>query len=222
MTVILVLSTFVVFILIDFVLSRKKVVQTEEEYATAGVAVLDPSYVEGFLVPEKLQYHPGHSWAMRERKRLARVGVDEFAAALMGRIERVELPKPGTWLRQGQKAFTFYRDGEKTEVLSPTEGEVVEVNREIAADASLLRKDPYGSGWLLMVNVPDEETVSRNMVPAGMVRHWMRDAVERLYSLQPQLAGAVAADGGRPAEDLFAALPGASWRDLTAEFFLTN
>ena len=222
MTVILVLSTFVVFILIDFVLSRNKVVQTEEEYAGAGVAVLDPSYVEGFLVPEKLQYHPGHSWVMRERKRLARVGVDEFAAALMGRIERIELPKPGTWLRQGQKAFSFYRDGEKTEVLSPTEGEVVEVNREIATDASLLRKDPYGAGWLLMVNVPDEETVSRNMVPAGMVRHWMRDAVERLYSLQPQLAGAVAADGGRPAEDLFAALPGASWRDLTAEFFLTN
>jgi Glycine cleavage system H protein (lipoate-binding) len=173
MTVILVLSTFVVFILIDFVLSRNKVVQTEEEYAPASAAVLDPSYVEGFLVPDKLQYHPGHSWVMRERKRLARVGVDEFAAALLGRIERIELPKPGTWLRQGQKAFSFYRDGEKTEVLSPTEGEVVEVNREIATDASLLRKDPYGAGWLLMVNVPDEETVSRNMVPAGMVRNWI-------------------------------------------------
>ena len=222
MTVILVLSTFVVFILIDFVLSRNKVVQTEEEYAVSGAAALDPNYVEGFLVPDKLQYHPGHSWVMRERKRLARVGVDEFAAALMGRIERIELPKPGTWLRQGQKAFSFYRNGEKTEVLSPTEGEVVEVNREIALDASLLRKDPYGSGWLLMVNVPDEETVSRNMVPAGMVRNWMRDAVERLYSLQPQLAGAVAADGGQPAEDLFAALPGASWTDVTAEFFLTK
>jgi Glycine cleavage system H protein (lipoate-binding) len=222
MTVILVLSTFVVFILIDFVLSRNKVVQTEEEYAPASAAVLDPSYVEGFLVPDKLQYHPGHSWVMRERKRLARVGVDEFAAALLGRIERIELPKPGTWLRQGQKAFSFYRDGEKTEVLSPTEGEVVEVNREIATDASLLRKDPYGAGWLLMVNVPDEETVSRNMVPAGMVRNWMRDAVERLYSLQPQLAGAVAADGGQPAADLLAALPGASWTDVTAEFFLTK
>jgi hypothetical protein len=55
-----------------------------------------------------------------------------------------------------------------------------------------------------------------------MIRSWMRDAVERLYSLQPQLAGAVAADGGRPAEDLFAALPDASWQDLTAEFFLTK
>jgi glycine cleavage system H protein len=222
MTVILVLSTFVVFILIDFVLSRNKVVQTEEEYAPAGAVALDPNYVEGFLVPDKLQYHPGHSWVMRERKRLARVGVDEFAAALMGRIERIELPKPGTWLRQGQKAFSFYRDGEKTEVLSPTEGEIVEVNPEIAKDASLLRKDPYGAGWLLMINVPDEETVSRNLIPAGMVHSWMRDAVQRLYSLQPQLAGAVAADGGRPAEDLFAALPGASWRDLTADFFLTK
>ena len=222
MTVILVLSTFVVFILIDFVLSRNKVVATDE--ATEGVATTawDPNYVEGFLVPDRFQYHPGHSWVLRERKRLARVGLDEFGAALVGRVERIELPKPGTWLRQGQKAFSFFRDGQRTEVLSPTEGEVVEVNQEIAKDAALLRKDPYGAGWLLMVHVPDEETVSRNLVPVSMIRSWMRDAVERLYSLQPQLAGAVAADGGRPAEDLLAALPDASWQDLTAEFFLTK
>jgi len=220
MTVILVLSTFLVFILIDALLSRKRVVANATEQVPA--AEWDPNYVEGFLVPERFQYHPGHSWALRERKKLTRVGVDEFATALMGRLERVELPKPGTWLRQGQKAFSFYRDGEKTEMLSPTEGEVVEVNSEVAKDPSLLRKDPYGSGWLLMVHSPDDETVSRNLIPLTMVRSWMRDAAERLYSLQPQLAGAVAADGGRPAEDLFAALPDASWKELTAEFFLTK
>ena len=222
MTVLLVLSTFVVFILIDFLLSRNKVVATDTATEGVGTPVWDPNYVEGFLVPDRFQYHPGHSWVLRERKRLARVGLDEFGAALVGRIERIELPKPGTWIRQGQKAFSFFRDGQKTEVLSPTEGEVVEVNQEIAKDASLVRKDPYGAGWLLMVHVPDEETVSRTLVPVSMIRSWMRDAVERLYSLQPQLAGAVAADGGRPAEDLLAALPDASWRDLTAEFFLTK
>jgi len=222
MTVILVLSTFLVFIVIDFVLSRKKAVQTEAADETAATPELGPNYVEGFLVPERLQYHPGHSWALRERKKLTRVGVDEFAAALMGRIERIEVPAPGTWLRQGQKAFSFYRDGEKTEVLSPTEGEVVEVNSEVAADPSLLRKDPYGAGWLLMVHAPDEETMSRNLIPPGMVRSWMQDAVERLFALQPPLAGAVAADGGRPADDLLAALPDASWKQVTAEFFLTT
>ena len=221
MTVILVLSTFLVFIVIDFVLSRKKAVQTEEADESAALPELGPNYVEGFLVPDRLQYHPGHSWALRERKRLTRVGVDEFAAALLGRIERIEVPAPGTWLRQGQKAFSFYRDGEKTEVLSPTEGEVVEVNPDVAADPSLLRKDPYGAGWLLMVHAPDEETMSRNLIPTGMVRSWMQNAVERLFALQPQLAGAVAADGGRPADDLLAGLPDTSWKQVTAEFFLT-
>jgi len=221
MTVILVLSTFLVFILIDFALSRKKAVQTETAEEASTAPELGPNYVEGFLVPERLQYHPGHSWALRERKRMTRVGVDEFAAALLGRIERIEVPAPGTWLRQGQKAFSFYRDGEKTEVLSPTEGEIVEVNSEAVADPSLLRNDPYGAGWLLMVHAPDEETISRNLIPTGMVRSWMQDAAERLFALQPQLAGAVAADGGRPAADLLAGLPDASWKKVTEEFFLT-
>jgi hypothetical protein len=54
-----------------------------------------------------------------------------------------------------------------------------------------------------------------------LVYEWMRQAVESLYSRQPALAGAVAADGGRPAEDLLAAVPGADWQEITHEFFLT-
>jgi len=173
------------------------------------------------LVPHELTYHPGHSWLIRERRHLYRVGVDEFAAALVGPVERIELPKPGRWVRQGQRAWSFHRDGEKTEMVSPIEGEVVEVNSELAADPSLLRKEPYGRGWLMTIMVPDEENTARNLLPAGMVGAWMCDAVERLYARQPQLAGAVAADGGRPADDTFAALPDTSWKDLTREFFLT-
>jgi hypothetical protein len=73
----------------------------------------------------------------------------------------------------------------------------------------------------LTVHVPDEESTTRNLVPKGLVREWMREAVERLYALQPTLAGAVAADGGRPADDLLAALPDANWKQVTGEFFLT-
>ncbi len=221
MTVILVLATFLIFILLDYLLNRKKVMKTVPETALAVSPALAPAYVEGFLVPEQLAYHPGHGWALRERRNFARLGIDEFAAALMGRIEKVELPKPGQWVRQGQKVWSFYRDGEKTEMVSPTEGEVLEVNTEVLNDPGLLRKDPYGKGWLLTMQVPDEETTSRNMVPKPMVRRWIHDAVERLYARQPQLAGAVAADGGRPAEDLLAGIPDASWKEITTEFFLT-
>jgi glycine cleavage system H protein len=55
-----------------------------------------------------------------------------------------------------------------------------------------------------------------------LVREWMSEAVERLYSRQPQLAGAVAADGGRPAEDLLAGMPEVNWPNTVAEFFLTE
>jgi len=220
MTVILVLATFSIFILLDWVVNRRKAPQTVAA-AHRVSPVLEPSYIEGFMVPEQLSYHPGHSWVFQERHNLFRVGMDEFAAALVGHIERIELPKPGQWIRQGQKVWSFFRDGEKTEMVSPTEGEVMEINPEVAAHPELLREDPYGKGWLALIHVPDEESTGRNLLPKGMVRSWMREAVGRLYARQPQLAGAVAADGGLPAEDLLASLPDANWKQVTGEFFLT-
>ena len=95
------------------------------------------------------------------------------------------------------------------------------VNTAVLENPTLLRQDPYGKGWLLNLHVPDEESTTRNLVPRMLVGEWMREAVERLYSRQPLLAGAVAADGGRPAHDLMAALPDANWKEVTREFFLT-
>jgi hypothetical protein len=106
-------------------------------------------------------------------------------------------------------------------MVSPTEGEVMEVNVELLNNPALLRQDPYGKGWLVSVHVPDEENTTRNLVPKVLIGEWMREAVTRLYARQPALAGAAAADGGRPAEDLLAALPDQDWKDVTAEFFLT-
>jgi len=222
MTVILVLATFLVFILLDYVMNRGKVMNTVSVSASKAVpAQFGGDYVEGFHVPQTVSYHSGHSWLMQERKNVVRVGADEFAAALLGKIEKIELPKPGQWIRQGQKVLSFFRDGVKTEMVSPTEGEVMEVNAEILNNPATLRQDPYGKGWLVAVHVPDEESTTRNLIPKGLVSGWMRDAAERLYARQPALAGAVAADGGSPAEDLLASLPDANWAKVTGEFFLT-
>jgi glycine cleavage system H protein len=222
MTVILVLGTFVVFIVLDYVLNRNKAIHTVPAAVLHAVtAGPDGEFVSGFRTPEKLSYHPGHSWLVQERKNEVRVGADEFAAALAGKVEKIELPKPGQWIRQGQRVLSFFRNGEKTEMVSPTEGEVMAVNQEVLQNPAIFREDPYGKGWLLAVHVPDEENTARNLVPKALVREWMRESVERLYARQPMLAGAVAADGGRPSEDLLAEVPGANWKATTGEFFLT-
>ena len=87
MTVILVLLTFVGFILLDWLLEEKPAVATEPEAAVVhakAAPTLDS--VEGFHTPLHVRYHPGHTWVLRERKNFARVGMDEFAAALSGQI----------------------------------------------------------------------------------------------------------------------------------------
>src|SRR5215472_9444266 len=90
MVLLLVLGTFLIFILLDWLVSRNKV--TGDVMATSPAPArtrprVDPEHVEGFLVPDKLSYHPGHSWLAHERQNLVRVGADEFAAALAGTVE---------------------------------------------------------------------------------------------------------------------------------------
>ena len=153
MTVILVLVTFFGFIALDWFLHRGKAPAVAPAAEPGSVSSLDR--IAGFLAPDNLRYHAGHAWLQRERSNIARTGVDEFAAALAGDITKIELPKPGQWIRQGQKAWTLHRNGETTEMVSPIEGEVIEVNQQVVKNPTLLRDDPYGSGWLMTVNVSD-------------------------------------------------------------------
>ena len=97
-----------------------------------------PPFVAGFDLPGNRRYHQGHTWALQESPTLVRVGVDDFGARLLAKIDEIVLPKRGQWIRQGQKFVTLMRDGQKTELVSPVEGEVTDVNEALLADAGLL------------------------------------------------------------------------------------
>lgn len=224
MTVLFVLAIFVAFALADWLLSRGKVpVEAQEpDFVPEAIPATAPAtdFVYGFRVPEDRRYHAGHGWALRERKNVVRIGIDDFAARLAGKIASIELPKPGQWIRQGERTMKVVRSGETAELVSPIEGEVLEVNPDVLKDPSTLRRDPYGAGWLMTVHVPDEEGTTRNFIPRDLIRGWMETVAEKLYAQQPELAGAVAADPGPPVEDLAEALPERKWTELTSEFLL--
>src|SRR5438477_9300459 len=158
MTVILVLLTFVTFLLIDHFYSRKRAALVPALQLTQNKSVAprpQPGIVGGFQVPENLRYHPGHTWALSESPSLVRVGMDDFASKLAGKIERITLPQRGQWVRQGQKLWTIFRDGASVDMVSPIEGSVADINDAVVGNPELARKDPYGEGWLLTVQSPD-------------------------------------------------------------------
>jgi len=167
--------------------------------------------VSGFCVPEHFSYHPGHTWALAESPTLVRVGVDDFAAKLLGPLDSIELPNRNTWIRQGQKFATVTREGKTVNLLSPIEGTVVDVNLARYLKPSSIR-DPYGDDWLMTVAAPDQKTSLRNLLRASVYKWLLGDAVNSLHP-------ALAQDGGEAVED-FVVEMGGDWQKTTREFLL--
>jgi glycine cleavage system H lipoate-binding protein len=223
MTVIMVLLTFAIFLSIDYVRGHKQVVRQSDAQPTRrpSVSQVVPAFVAGFEVPENVRYHAGHTWALAESRELVRVGMDDFASKLIGKIESIALPQRGRWVRQGQKLWTIFRDGKSVDMVSPIEGTITDVNEAVAKNPELARKDPYGEGWLVTVQAPDSKLNFRNLLSGTLARLWTEDSALRLRSRMPALAGAVAQDGGVAVDDLTAHIPDEDWAKVTKEFFLS-
>jgi len=224
MTVLLVLFTFAGFLLIDHFRSRHAVVQPALQVAPAKDAMqprLQPGLVGGFAVPENLRYHPGHTWALSESPNLVRIGMDDFASKLTGKVERITLPQRGQWIRQGQKVCTIHRDGCAVDMVSPVEGSVSDINMELLRDPKLALRDCYGDGWLVTVHAPDAKTSFRNLLGGALARWWTEESASRLQHRMPMTLGALAQDGGVAMNDLSAQIPDQEWLPLAKEFFLS-
>jgi len=222
MTVILVLLTFASFLLIDHFYSRRHAVlpvaQTPKLETAPRVA---QSLVGGFQVPEKLRFHPGHTWALSESPSLVRVGMDDFASKLVGKVDRIALPQRGQWIRQGQKIWTIFRDGTSVDMVSPIEGSIADVNDAAMQDPELARKDPFGEGWLVTVQAPDAKTSFRNLLGGALARWWTEESASRLQRKMPMALGALAQDGGVAVDNLTAQVSDEAWATIAKEFFLS-
>jgi glycine cleavage system H lipoate-binding protein len=227
MTVLLVLFFFSSFLLIDYFRTRhnvvvQPVVQVAPDKHEAAVPRLQPALVGGFAVPENLRYHPGHTWALSESPNLVRVGMDDFASKLTGKLESITLPQRGQWIRQGQKMCTLYRDDVAVDMVSPIEGSVSDINQALIKDPKLALRDPYGEGWLVTVQAPDAKTSFKNLFGGPLARWWTEESASRLQRRMPlALAGALAQDGGVAMNDLSARIPDQEWLPLAKEFFLS-
>ncbi len=225
MTVLLVLFFFATFLLIDYFRSHRAIVQPVLQVAPskhdAVAARLQPALVGGFAVPENLRYHPGHTWALSESPNLVRVGMDDFASKLAGKVDSINLPQRGQWIRQGQKMCTLYRDDVAVDMVSPIEGSVSDINQALMDDPKLALRDPYGEGWLVTVHAPDAKTSFRNLLGGAMARWWTEESASRLQRRMPMALGALAQDGGVAMDDLSTHIPDQEWLPLAKEFFLS-
>lgn len=182
---------------------------------------LVPSLSEWFHLPERLYYHLGHSWASPEGQYLVKVGMDDFAQKLVGKIEEIKLPKVGSTIHQGDKGWILKVDSKMIDMLSPVDGKVVAINEEVLQSPEKINRDPY-QHWLIQVETPRFSVNKRNLLQGALAKKWMEEVRENLLSRMNYNLGLVYQDGGLLVDGMAKSLDREKWDEIVKDFFLVS
>ncbi|MFV2197642.1 glycine cleavage system protein GcvH [Nocardiopsis sp. LOL_012] len=108
-------------------------------------------------VPTDLGYTAEHEWVLVEDG-IATVGVTAYAADALGDVVFVDLPEPGTRVTSGEPCGEVESTKSVSDVYSPVNGEITEVNAALESTPETINQAPYGDGWLFRARVDEEPT----------------------------------------------------------------
>jgi glycine cleavage system H protein len=110
--------------------------------------------------PKSLRYTPSHEWVKLDGD-VATVGISKFAVEQLTDLILIDLSRctPGTILQKGKPFGEVESVKAVADLYAPIDGEVIEVNPELAADVQVLAEDPYDRGWLLKVRPSDPAAI---------------------------------------------------------------
>jgi glycine cleavage system H protein len=115
---------------------------------------------------EELLYAKTHEWvqvAGGPQGKIATVGISAFAVEALTDLVYMQLPAVGAKMKAGQSFGEIESVKAVSDLYSPVDGEVVEVNSALPNKLETLNSDPYGAGWLVKVKLSDEAAVKNLM-----------------------------------------------------------
>jgi glycine cleavage system H protein len=115
-------------------------------------------------VPTELYYTAEHEWVAINGS-TASVGITDHAQKALGDVVFVSVPAAGTRVTSGEPCGEVESTKSVSDVYSPVDGEVTEVNAEVDDDPGLVNSDPYGAGWLFKVKLDETD----GEVPPGLL-----------------------------------------------------
>jgi glycine cleavage system H protein len=117
-------------------------------------------------VPDDLRYTSDHEWVRVESNR-ARIGITDYAQDALGDVVFVQVPTVGTEVESGAAFSEVESTKSVSDVYAPIGGVVVEVNSALADAPEVLNEDPYGQGWLCVIEVKDPAQLDELLDAAG-------------------------------------------------------
>ena len=114
-----------------------------------------------------MKYTEEHEWLLVESDGTVTVGITEHAATSLGDIVFVELPEEGSTVAKGDDCSVIESVKAASDIVSPLDGEIVEVNSALEDDPGKINEDPLGDGWFFKIKPDDASQMDEYMDEAG-------------------------------------------------------
>ena len=105
-------------------------------------------------IPDDLRYSTDHEWIRIDGGR-ARIGITDYAQDALGDVVFVDLPEVGRTAAAGESISEVESTKSVSDIYAPLAGTVVEANAELGDAPERLNEDPYGDGWIFVLELSD-------------------------------------------------------------------
>jgi CheY-like chemotaxis protein len=129
---------------------RREKLLKPKVHITHGSAAAENQTGE-FCIPGGVMISKGHCWASVAQNGAVKVGMDDFAKKLIGRVDAIELPTEAATVRMGQHLFSVRQGTRRIHFLSPVSGRVAHLNLGLSKMVSALDATPYDNHWVCTV-----------------------------------------------------------------------
>ncbi|MEW6187955.1 MAG: glycine cleavage system protein H [Thermodesulfobacteriota bacterium] len=183
-------------------------------------------HASGFKVARDHYYHFGHTWARVEYGGRVRIGIDDFALRLLGPQDEIQTPELGSTVGQNRPNAVLKRSGKEAPTLSPVDGKVVAINHKVLNKTVTANRDPYGEGWLMVIQPSSLRNNLKNLFFGKESLAWIDDEFFSLQKLMGEALGEervypMAATGGEALADIYGEVPQLGWERLVNTFLHT-
>ncbi|HQJ46120.1 MAG TPA: response regulator [Ignavibacteriaceae bacterium] len=182
-------------------------------------------FIQGeFSIPGGVFIARNHTWVSMNQEGIAKVGIDDFALKLIGKIDSLELPNLGMTIKAGQPLFTIKQGNRTVTFSSPISGKVAQINTLLQNNIDALDITPYERNWVCALDAENLDNEIKEMTIGKSAVAFFQDDIEKFKVMFMDLLKSEKKSDEYLEDGLFIGqlgdLSDVNWNKIIAEFFV--
>lgn len=174
-----------------------------------------------FAIPGGVFISEGHCWAEIAQDGTVKVGIDDFAKKLIGKIDSIEFPNLGMNITKGQPLFSIKQGKRSVQFNSPVSGQVAKINHELADNIDALDYSTYQKNWIGVIDADKLDSELSLLKIGKNAVNFYQDEIEKYTK---RIKDFITKDGGKKESfeiywGQLENLEEKDWYIITGEFF---